>query len=268
MKRWVWAMTVGMVLTALAWGLLPLWKQAETAPEPADTAATPTPDAAPFSLLCVFTDGVQPTGMHLLQFEATAATVTAIPADARLAAGTVFTSASRLCTEGRLIELCAALEKQLEITIDNYAILSYDSYIDLMQTHIGGVTLTLEADVPVPFIGNTLILSAGRQTLTPAQVVAYWRQSTDTLETAKRQGRVLSACLEIWLTAARREEWDELFAALTNTAVTDWRVDRYAVQRRTLWALSQREEPLTVPFSLPAGEMVGEGAARRFEFAD
>lgn len=268
MKRWVWVMTVGLALTVLAWGIFPLWRQAEAVPTPTDTTTPSVPEAAPFSLLCVFVDDEMPTGMHLLQFEATGVTVTVIPANARLVTGSVFTSASRLCTAGRLIELCAALEKQWEITIDNYAILSYDFYIDLIQTYFGGVTLTLDADVPVPFIGNTLVLPAGRQTLTPAQVVAYWRQSADPLETARRQGQVLAACLESWLTAAHRADWDALFADLTNTAVTDWRVDRYTVQRRTLWALSQSEEPLTVPFFLPAGEVVGEGAAQRFEFAD
>ncbi|MBQ8751494.1 MAG: LCP family protein [Clostridia bacterium] len=268
MRRWVWILTLLMVTTALVRGSFPLLRQAETAPEPADTAAPPTPEASPFSLLCLFTDGGVSTGMHILQFEASSVTVTAIPANVRLAVGTVFTTADRLYSEGRLSVLRDVLQKELEITIDNYVILSYDSYIELTQTYVGGITLTLAEDIPIPFIGDTLILFAGRQTLTPAQVVAYWRQSGDTCETAQRQAEVLSVFLEEWLSATHRADWDALFADLTNTAVTDWRIDRYSVQRRTLWTLSQREEPLSVPFSLPAGELVGEGRDRRFEFAD
>lgn len=268
MKRTVRILTGLLAVTALLWSLLPLMRRDEEAPTPVDRTATAVPDTTPFTLLLVLTDEETTAGILAVTFEREAVTIMAVPANARLTVGAKFLQADRLQEPALRERLLTALEKQLEITIDNYLILGYDSCIRLLQEHVGGVTLELTEDVPIPFIGDTLILPKGRQTLTPAQTAAYWRQSPDTVTRVERQAQVLAVLLENWLTPAHRPQWDTLFEDLVNTAVTDWRIDRYTIQRRLLSVLSARESPVPTTYVIPDGELVGEGVHHRFEFAD
>lgn len=266
MKKTVRIMTLCLAAAALGWGLLCLPRQAAAPASPADGGtALPVPEAEPFSLLLVLTDGGVPRGALQLTFSADRAVLTGLPADTRLADGGRFAPLYTLCTPQCAKEALSALSRVLpDPPAEEWLILSYEAAARLMQSRASSVTLTLGEDVPVPFIGGRLILPAGRCTLTPQQVVAYWRQAEDPVTAVSRQGEVIALLLTRWFSGERREQGETLFAELVNAGETNWRIDRYARQKRTLAALCRSGG--TVRYALADGETVGQGADRRFEF--
>ena len=261
MKKTVRCMTLCLAAAVLGWGLLFLLRP--TAPAaPADGGTLPAAETASFSLVLVLTDGDAVCGALKLDISAGAAKITELPAHTRLSADGQFVSLAGLSSQPEV--LCAALSRRLDAPAPEQALcLSYTAAARLMQQFFGGVTLTLDEDVPVPFIGGRLILPAGRCTLSPQQVIAYWRQAADPVTAVQRQGEVIALLLTRWFSGERQEKGEELFAALVNAGETNWRIDRYTRQKRTLSALA--DAGAAVKAVLADGETVGQGDRCRYE---
>ena len=267
MKKAVRIMTLCLAVAALGWGLLCFPKKTAAPAKPAKGNALPTAETAPFCLILVLTDGDEPTGVLRMAFTAKTAGVTGLPVHTRLSADGRFAALGELCTPSCAETMLAAIDRRFpDPPGEVYLFLTYASAERLMQTYFGGVTLTLEKDTPVPFIGGRLILPAGRCALTPQQVTAYWRQADDPVTAVQRQGEVIAILLERWLTTGRQTKADDFFADLVNAGETNWRVDRYARQKRTLAALAR--SGAAVRCTLPPGDVVGQGDSRRFELQE
>ena len=263
MKKTVRCMTLCLAAAVLGWGLLFLPRQAAPA-APADGTTLPVAETAPFSLVLVLTDEGTVCGALKLDISADAAKITELPAHTRLSADGRFVSLAGLYAASQPEALCAALSRRLDAPeAEQVLCLSYTAAARLMQQFFGGVTLTLDKDVPVPFIGGRLILPAGRCTLSPQQVIAYWRQAADPVTAVQRQGEVIAVLLTRWFSGERQEKGEALFAALVNAGDTNWRIDRYARQKRTLSALADAGAAVTAV--LADGETVGQGDRCRYE---
>lgn len=257
-KRWLSA----CLLAALCLWSVPLWRGSA----PADTLPPdPVPREEPPTLcfLAVLTDADAPQGLLLVTLSPTAGVaVCGVPVNTRLVIDRRFVSAKTLAADTDKTPLRQTLFQTLDVAIDKHLILSYDAVRDLQSDFVGGLPLTLETDVPVPFIGGKLILPAGENTLTPAQTIAYWRQAVDPVDRVRRQAQTVAAVLSLWLSPQQQARWDALFAALCNASDTDWRVDSYTTHRATLTAAAQVEKYTTFVI---AGETVGENDDRRYE---
>ncbi len=162
--------------------------------------------------------------------------VVSIPANLTDAAGN--TLSAMLDKHGSL-QVIQSVSAALELTVDHYITWSAEGAQSFLNELENGVTYTLPEDIRyTDENGSSIRLTAGEQKLTGTQAAAVlqysaWSDATQVPDTAVR---MVAAVLNQYLVP--QQSLSGYFAALSDTAQTDLRIDNYNAFRRVLTHLS------------------------------
>lgn len=138
------------------------------------------------------------------------------------------------------MRVTSTVSNVLELPLNHYVSWSANGAQSFLKEFHGGITYNLPEEIRyTDENGITVRLNSGEQKLTGTQAAAVlqysaWRDSTHTFNTAPQ---LVAAILNQYLLPEQSP--DGFFAALSNTAQTDLRIDHFNAFRPTLVHLSQ-----------------------------
>ena len=219
------------------------------------------------NLLIVTTDDQQAQGFVIVRTDPANMRIRtlALPRETNVAVGTEWFRLYELYSAKGVQETRAAIEEQLGISLDHYAVVNYPNIDKILRYYDSWLIFTLIENL------DSLQITGGLKNLTPTQVTdllryTSWRGGYQ--QRADIQAQIAAAMINQYMVPGRLASAEADFNALINLVQSDIKVSHYVQAKPGLDYLTQRNTGDICAVVSPAGSYVGSGEQIRFELEE